>query len=343
MDPEPHARPDIRPGARPGLARRADTFDILVETTAGARAAGVTTARVTGLVLNGARMITPRLSYGALVLLARLCEFVFDADRWASGRLMVTPGNARLARCLGTSERTIRRWLQELERERWIVRVYNQANRRSDLAGLDLRPVAGRLETLRQAEAALTAELDAERRPRVDTPAMAAAADAARQTPAEESQEEDHTVRQGGQLCPPEYSTETPKGINLVQAPGYPQAETADDRDLARNMVEVSPTLQRVLTGDELLALDGTDAARALAPLARAISWQVRRMGLPGTAWAEGLRAHGIAALAAAVIALERQGIRNRAGYLRAMLQKTALRHTVRHSLDALAAKRCPS
>ncbi|MBB4268211.1 hypothetical protein, partial [Roseospira visakhapatnamensis] len=184
-----------------------------------------------------------------------------------------------------------------------------------------------RLEALRQAEAALNADLDAARQPRADTPAMAATG-------------ADDTVLQGGPSCPPESLTENPKGINPVQAPGYPQVESVDDQDLARRMVEVSPTLQCALTGEDLLALEGADAARVLAPLARAISWQVRRLGLPGTVWAEGLRAHGIAALAAAVIALERQGVKHRAGYLRAMLQRATLPHTVRHSLDALAARR---
>ncbi|WP_156488261.1 hypothetical protein [Thalassospira xiamenensis] len=45
---------------------------------------------------------------------------------------------------------------------------------------------------------------------------------------------------------------------------------------------------------------------------------------------------HGWAALAAVVVAVDRQGVRDPASYLYSMLKAARLRDTVRHSLRAL-------
>ena len=118
----------------------------------------IATARVTALVLNGARVLNPQLSFGAVCLLARLCEFVFEPRRWADPDVIITPANARIARSLAVSERTIRRFLLELENAGWILRHYSPTNRRhGGDAGINLRPVAARLEALRQVEQAMRA------------------------------------------------------------------------------------------------------------------------------------------------------------------------------------------
>lgn len=309
-----------------GFARRTASFAALVETTARAKAPGVTTARVTGLVLNGARMLTPELSYGALALLARLCEFVYDSDRWATGQVIVTPGNSRLAAIFATSERTVRRFLQELEDRQWIIRRYNQANRRSDLAGIDLRPVAARLEALRQADAALTESLRAERQERAEEVAQEVPP-----TRTDLSAREDESVHLNS-------LTRNPLRINPVQA--APQLDE-QVREMVSLMLAASPTLQRALTPLELMELsEGASAPLALVPLVRAVSWLVRnRIGLQGTVWAEGLARHGAAALAAAVVAVERDDVVKRAGYLRGMLARSSLQGTVQHSLRAMVGR----
>ncbi|MBB6212509.1 uroporphyrinogen-III synthase [Novispirillum itersonii] len=104
-------------------------------------------------------------------------------------------------------------------------------------------------------------------------------------------------------------------------------------------MVAVSPTLQRVLSPADQIALSSPDtASAALGALTRAVSWLVRQeLALQGSVWASALRKHGITALAAAVVAIERHGVRSRAAYLRGMLDREGLRLTVRHSLGALS------
>ena len=104
----------------------------------------VSFAAVTGLVLRGARGLCPAITLSAVHLLALLAEHVYRPDRWRNGRLRVTASNGRLAHMLGVSERAVCRLLALLEANLWIVRRYNNANRRGDIAGIDLRPLAAR-------------------------------------------------------------------------------------------------------------------------------------------------------------------------------------------------------
>lgn len=142
---------------QPNRAQHPNTFPKKYQNTINKRPE-IATAGVTTLVLNGARVLNPQLSFGALCLLARLCEFVFEPRRWDDPDVIITPANARIARSLVVSERTIRRFLLELENAGWILRHYSPTNRRhGGDAGINLRPVAARLEALRQIEQAMRA------------------------------------------------------------------------------------------------------------------------------------------------------------------------------------------
>ncbi|GAB3129533.1 helix-turn-helix domain-containing protein [Novispirillum itersonii] len=282
----------------------------------------VTTARVVSLVLSGVRIVTPDLSLGGAFLLARLCEYVFDAARWASGDLIVTPGNATLAASLGVAPRHVSRLLGELEAAGWIIRRYNGLNRRSISGGIDLRPVAARVEHLRQAVAAVKAEL-ASRYAEAEDSAEPEEADAAGYPQTDLSGRDDGSVTL-------KYLTKKSKQDSVQDIEGG---------QLVGLMVAVSPTLQRVLSPADQIALSSPDtASAALGALTRAVSWLVSKdLGLQGGVWASALRKHGITALAAAVVAIERHGVRSRAAYLRGMLDREGLRLTVRHSLGALS------
>ena len=128
-----------------GIASRACNFAELESSSESYRGMeGISSAAVTGMVLRGVRVLCPALTPSAVHLLALLAEHVYQADRWRTGKLRVTASNGRLAHMLGVSERAVRRLLALLEANRWIVRRYNNANRRGDIAGIDLRPLAAR-------------------------------------------------------------------------------------------------------------------------------------------------------------------------------------------------------
>lgn len=83
----------------------------------------------------------------------------------------------------------------------------------------------------------------------------------------------------------------------------------------------------------------GMDLAPVAAPLDRlaaAVGIFVRETGLSGNVWAQGVARHGWAALGAAVVTMERQGVTRKPGYLRTMLRHSRLPDTVRHSLRQL-------
>lgn len=313
---------------RAGFARRAEAFDTLVKNTRNARCSGVTTARVVSLILSGVRIVTPDLSLGAGFLLARLCEYVFDAARWSSGDLTVTPGNASLAASLRISPRQVSRFLRELEDVGWIIRRYNGLNRRSISGGIDLRPVAARVEQLRQAVAAVKAELASRYAEADETAGAETEAEPVTYPQTDLSGEGDRSVTL-------KYLTKKSKQ-DSVQAG---QGQALDDGQLVGLMITASQTLQRVLSPADLACLSSPDTASvALHALTRAVSWLVSKdLGLQGAVWASALRHHGITALAAAVVSIERHGVRNRAAYLRGMLDRDGLRRTVHHSLSALS------
>jgi hypothetical protein len=309
----------------PGIASRSDTYADLVEDVRGARAEGVTTAAVTGLVLRGVRVLAPALSPAAVHLLALLCEHVYGDDRWRKGKLTVCPGNARLALMMGRSERDVRRLLNLLEANHWIIRRYSASNRRSGQAGIDLAPVAARLTELREAV----------------TWVSEAVQDARDQAAAERLDGGmDQSAQEDGSVLLKSY-TGNPDLKGLVQADGG-QADCrprGSDGALIALMVEASPVLQEQLGPNDVLALMGArPPSVVLTRLANAVGHIVRcRIGLKADAWTEGLTKHGWAAMAAAIVAVERQGVKRRAGYLRTMLRYPQLTDTVSHSLRRLS------
>lgn len=314
---------DWPPGPGCGIARRTETFPELVSATRGARAPGVTTAAVTGLVLRGLKVLYPALAPAAVHLLALLIEHVHGDDRWREGKLRVTPSNARLAAMLATSERRIRSLLQLLEDNHLIIRRYTEANRRSrPEAGIDLAPIAARLADLRKA-VDWVAEEGLQARQRSD----AERDDAGNVRRTNESGTEDGSV-------PLKSYSGSPEPKAPVQRP--PRADR--DAELVSLMVAASPAVQAALSPADLIDIQRPrPPGPVLNRLAAVVGVFVRqRIGLPAEVWTEALTRHGWAALAAAVVAVERQGVKRRAGYLRTMLRHPKLDDTVRHSLRRL-------
>ena len=304
-----------------GLARRTETYPQLDLSARQARAPGVTTASVTGLVLRGVKVLTPALTPAAVHLLALLVEHVHGDDRWRLGRLRVVPSNARLAAMMGTCERGIRRLLSLLEANHWIVRRYTASNRRSrPEAGIDLAPVAARLADLRRAVDWVAEEGREARRQ----------ADAERDDAGVDSRTNE-TGRGDKFVLLKSYSG-TPKPTASVQG-----AEAGAADELVSLMLHGSPRLQGLLSPHDLIELQRPrPPGPALSRLTVAVGVFVHELGLPSGIWTEALARHGWAALAAAVVVMERQGVKRRAGYLRAMLRHPKLADTVRHSLRRL-------
>ncbi|WP_176525023.1 helix-turn-helix domain-containing protein [Caenispirillum bisanense] len=308
------------------MANRSDTFPDLEASARGASAPGVTTASVTGLVLRGVKVLTPALTPAAVHLLALLVEHVHGDDRWRRGRLRVVPSNARLAAMMGTCERGIRRLLSLLEANHWIVRRYTASNRRSrPEAGIDLAPVAARLADLREA-VEWVAEEGREARRQAD----AERDDAGTGSRTPESGMEDISVRLKS------YSG-NPKPTASVQ-----RAEAGAGGELVSLMLHASPRLQGLLSPHDLIDLQRPrPPGPALNRLTAAVGAFVRELGLSSGIWTEALARHGWAALAAAVVVMERQGVKRRAGYLCSMLRHPKLAETVCHSLRRLVDKGC--
>lgn len=362
----------------PGLAVRPTDFEQL-ETlcTAFDGANGFTTAAVTGLVLRTIRRIEHfdvdgvsqgPLPLAAVLLLAQLVEMVYDDKggliRWSSGEarsLMVFPGNGYLERMMGVEQRTIRRLLKLLEEHHWIVRRYNKGNKRKDVGGIDLRPLAARLQQLQEAWMTLTRDrqiaLELARAERDDLEALqmaalsaAAGGLSALQDGGEDgdetsivitSKEQKGSGREDRDVHLKSYKLRNPGSTSPVQK-GAPQVEGGvaasrtgpnrfvPDDELMALMVAASPTLQRSLGAGELIN-------PSPVAVARAVTWILRsEVKLRPGAWEAGIKQHGFAALAAVVVAVDREGVDNPAGYLHAMLKAARLRTTVMHSLRRL-------
>ncbi|WP_176525348.1 helix-turn-helix domain-containing protein [Caenispirillum bisanense] len=276
---------------------------------------------MTGLVLRGVKVLTPALTPAAVHLLALLVEHVHGDDRWRLGRLRVVPSNARLAAMMGTCERGIRRLLSLLEANHWIVRRYTASNRRSrPQAGIDLAPVAARLADLREAVAWVAEE----------------GRDARRQADAERPDgRKEQSGREDKSVLLKSYSR-TPKPSASVQ-PAEAGADASAVGELVSLMLHASPRLQGLLSAHDLIDLQRPrPPAPALNRLTVVVGVFVRELGLSSGIWTEALARHGWAALAAAVVVMERQEVKRRAGYLRSMLRHPKLADTVRHSLRRL-------
>jgi hypothetical protein len=325
-----------------GIAQRACDFAEL-ENTAQSYVGmeRVSSAAVTGLVLRGVRILCPALTPSAVHLLALLAEHVYQADRWRTGRLRVTASNGRLAHMLGVSERAVRRLLALLEANHWLVRRYNQGNRRGDIAGIDLRPLAARLGDLQQAEMAV-AEAAAERRARIREVRDDVGTHTKDRERTQCATQEDPNVRLKSYNINPGL-TDLVQG----QAEGEggkracskaPSPDIEDDQKLILLMAEASPTLQRQLAPDELQELlEAEPSPRTLIAVSRAVTWLLRgHVPLRPPVWRSAVKRHGWAALAAVLVAVDRQGVRDPAAYLTAMLRSSCLRETVRHNLRAL-------
>ena len=332
-----------------GIAARTDTYEDLLrlaDSFGGARE--VTTASVVGLVSRAIAQRSPCLTDLSVRLLVVLIEHVYDEKAWRSGRLTVFPGNRRLAEITGKNERSIRRALSLLEANHWIIRRYTETNTRaSGNAGIDLRPVAARLYELRQAEDFLDEKIEAareyKRQERDDLARIEA-----QQKPDTETQKE-HKESGGADTSVHLKSYKlNPGSTNLVQS-GASQATLGQrssnsisdidvDTEILFLMVQSSPTLQKQLTAAELCELVGPEpSGAAIQSVVSAVRWILtNQVKLRPAVWRVALDKHGWAALAAVVVAVDRQGVRDPASYLYSMLKAARLRDTVRHSLRAL-------
>ncbi|WP_430471402.1 helix-turn-helix domain-containing protein [Thalassospira lucentensis] len=332
-----------------GIAARTDTYEDLLrlaDSFGGARE--VTTASVVGLVSRAIAQRSPCLTDLSVRLLIVLIEHVYDEKAWRCGRLTVFPGNRRLAEITGKNERSIRRALSLLEANHWIIRRYTETNTRaSGNAGIDLRPVAARLYELRQAEDFLDEKIEAareyKRQERDDLARIEA-----QQKPDTETQKE-HKESGGADTSVHLKSYKlNPGSTNLVQS-GASQATLGQrssnsisdidvDTEILFLMVQSSPTLQKQLTAAELCELVGPEpSGAAIQSVVSAVRWILtNQVKLRPAVWRVALDKHGWAALAAVVVAVDRQGVRDPASYLYSMLKAARLRDTVRHSLRAL-------
>ena len=299
---------------------------------------GISSAAVTGMVLRGVRVLCPALTPSAVHLLALLAEHVYQADRWRTGKLRVTASNGRLAHMLGVSERAVRRLLALLEANRWIVRRYNNANRRGDIAGIDLRPLAARLGELQHAEMVVAKEA-AERRAKAKAERVDVVDEQCRTKPATQQDSNVHlksyTLNPGlTDLVQDQAERKGGKALPLSSL----STKFDADQNLVLLMAEASPTLQRQLAPENLQELlDARPTPQTFLAVSRAITWLLRgHIRLRPAFWQRALQQHGWAALAAVLVAVDRQGVRDPAAYLCAMLRSTCLRETVVHNLRAL-------
>lgn len=324
-----------------GIAARACNFAELEDLTRSYQGMErVSSAAVTGLVLRGVRVLCPALTPSAVHLLALLAEHVYRADRWRTGQLRVTASNGRLAHMLGVSERAVRRLLALLEANRWIIRRYNNGNRRGDIAGIDLRPLAARLGELQRAEV-VVAEEAADRRARVRAERDDLAASTEEDNRTQRAAQEDSNVRLKSYNLNPgltDLVQGQAEGEDAARSCPTSGPEVEADQEIIALMAEASPTLQRQLTPEELQELlEARPSPRTLVAVSRAVSWLLRsQVRLRPQLWQSAIRAHGWAALAAVLVAVDRQGVRDPAAYLCTMLRSSCLRETVRHNLRAL-------
>ncbi|WP_157831975.1 helix-turn-helix domain-containing protein [Thalassospira marina] len=333
----------------PGLAGRTETYGDLLALCDGFTGCNdVTTASVVGLVSRAISCLSPCLTDLSVRVLILLIEHVYDVRAWRSGRLTVWPGNRRLAELTGRNERSIRRALCLLEANHWVVRRYSASNRRSDgNAGIDLRPVAARLHELRQAAEFIEQKIESARER-----AKAERDDLARLDACEDTSSDSlHEHKESGEedvSVPLKSYKLNPGSTNLVQSgaaqatPGQRSCATISDIDVDSEilflMVQASPTLQKQLTAAELCDLMGPEPSSAsVQAVAMAVkSTLSHQIKLRPAVWRVALAKHGWAAMAAVMVAVDRQGVRDPAGYLYAMLKSARLRDTVRHNLRAI-------
>ena len=334
---------------REGTAARTDSYKELLDLADGFTGSPqVTTASVVGLVTRAIAQCSPCLTDLSVRLLIALIEHIYDEKAWRTGRLTVFPGNKRLAEMTGKTDRSIRRALSHLEANHWIVRRYTEKNTRSSgCAGIDLRPLAARLYELRQAEAFLDEKIEAAREnSQAERDDLARIQIATKATDIEVVEQEES----GGEdsSVPHKSYKLNPGSTNLVQSRAS-QAKRGQDVDVTKSLIEVdseivflmvqaSPSLQNQLSPAELCELTGPEpSAQSIEAVATAVRWiLMHNVKLRPAVWKLAVLRHGWAALAAVVVAVDRQGVRDPASYLYSMLKAARLRDTVRHSLRAL-------
>jgi hypothetical protein len=217
----------------------------------------------------------------------------------------------------------MRRHLALLEAHGWLIRRYAYANRRLTREALDLRPLGARLDELMAGAAEVDAAIELHRRNLAteydDTGAVAEAiADIA----PESALADENDRAESTSLNPP--------SIDGVQAQQSSLGAPDRDNELVTLMVAGSGTLQHSLGAADL---DDPDPVR----IVRAVSYIAEQHGIrrriDPALWNRAIRTHGLAALAAVLIAIERPGVRDPAAYLAGMLRRPRLRETVIHSL----------
>jgi len=268
-------------------------------------------------------------------------------EAWKSGKVIkCTLSNARIAGLCGINKRSVVRLLALLEERGWLVRRYTRANQRYGAGGIDLRPLARRLPELEAAYARFNDELREERErlheERLDIPAPVESAEDPepdKVTSASRHDTSDNLNLYNKTSGLTDLVQEQAEGCRPCPPPLPTQAEPeASDKDLVCLMAEASPTLQRQLAPAHLSELlCGEPSHTALQDVSRSIGWLVRQyVRIRPEAWQKAVERHGWAALAAVLVAVDRQGIKNPGAYLFSMLQSSILRRTVHHNLRSL-------
>lgn len=343
--------------ARVGRCNRPDDYDALEDMALQYEGRpGLCTAQVLGLVLRTVHRVRhretgARLSARAAQLLAILVDHVWatrgqQRNRWEDGDLVIRPGNARLAMILDVDERIVRRALAELEDHWWLIRRYTHLNHRGgDAGGIDLRPLAARLDELlmvQQAGAdalvaryeAMTSEHD-DRIHVMDSETGEMCSDRIM-----ESRGEDRTIRRKYKVKNPQASP-VQKGASQVSEGVSPEGghmPATPDAELAFLMRQ-SPTVNAYLPPDVAGSASPEQIVRAVLAI---LSTEFK---LSASAWSFALRQYGWAALAAVVCAADKgldargKPIVDRTRYLAGMLKRSNLHATVVHSLRHLLSR----
>ncbi|SBW00705.1 hypothetical protein KL86APRO_11329 [uncultured Alphaproteobacteria bacterium] len=286
----------------------------------------------------------PLFSNTDRAVMVELVESIWDASRWQSGDLIVHVSMYRLtSRCL-IDDRQLRRVLKKLEAYGWLLRRYDARNRRQFSGGIDLRPLAARLDELVDADLAIERKIEmlklqakAEMDDRLEVEeAIAALAESNEEG---ESSMADMNVRisslQSHSHPLRDVSKEARQGS--VAEPTAPRKRTfdpADEREMMDLMLANSVLLAKAMNPADLA--DPTPLA-----VTRAIAFLLREHGvfreIRPALFVAACDRHGLAAGAAALIAFERPGIRNPVKYLAGMLHKPSLRMTIKESLRRMA------
>ena len=345
----------IAPAEEHGRARFRPTDDLLAEAET-FRGAPYSMAEVLATIARAGPIWYEidgeqrRLSATARLVLMDLATYV-SANKWEQGQAFAWPSNETIAAHVGRDVRTVQTALEQLEAAGLIIRRYDYRNERIAKAGLDLRPLGLRLAqwaaAIADAEAERAAARAMRRQERAETLRQVTSWD----------HEENATQDYKNKNPLPEKSTPDRGYVDEVEAeaavnrpygraadqyesrfaavrtalradawqergspPPLAVLEALSNPDTIALLLRCSPAFRRRMTEKthpfppENATL--TEITAVLDEIRHAI-----RFNQPQ--WERGLRRHGIDAVYALLVAMDRDNIQSRAGFLANILKKS--------------------